>query len=185
MLIGLTGKAGSGKTTACKYLQEKYPDLQLVNMKVAIIAEMRANFATLLEEIAHVYNIDSPTLWTVDRLFEDKPPLMRKLMQCYGGEVRRGDDPDYWVKQWKSFVSYTKGDIICDDVRFINEADAIKDMGGVVIRIVREDITDTGTHSTEAEMDKIEPDFTVIAKPGDLEGLYKQLEEVIHRQVVA
>lgn len=171
MKIGFTGKMGSGKTTACDYLLSKRP-FKKVSFKSALINEIRDNFPTLLEDLADHYAV------TIDALFTLKPPMMRHLMQEYGTDVRRSDDPDYWVNRWKEGV---EGDVLTDDVRFLNEAQAVRDMGGIVIRLVRPS-TFAGTHKSEVEMDLIEPDVTIITEDGDLEGLYRQLDGVLEAQ---
>ena len=176
MLIGFTGLAQSGKSTACNYILEKYPTFVKVGFKDAIVGEMRENFSLLLEHMADIY------LMSVDELFTKKPPLMRKLMQCYGTEVRRGDDPEYWIKLWMEGVSNCKDngqDVVCDDVRFLNEAAAILGMGGYLVRIKRPDVTHTGDHQSETEMMELEVDYTIEVEPGDLDGLYREVDNLL------
>lgn len=176
MLIGFTGLAQSGKSTACEYIIARYPDVTKIGFKDQLVQEMRKNFTPLIEEICLKEGLDPLSAFTV------KPPLIRKLMQCYGTEVRRGDDPDYWVKRWMNAVSLNNRgiyNVVCDDVRFHNEAKAVRDMNGIVVRIVRSDITDTGTHKSETEMAEIVPDFTIVTKPGDLEGLHKDVDKIL------
>ena len=185
MLIGFTGLAQSGKSTACNYILEKYPTFVKVGFKDAIVEEMRENFAPLLEHMADIY------LTTIDDLFTKKPPLMRKLMQCYGTEVRRGDDPEYWINQWKESIKDKTGwlalldnlgfipDVLCDDVRFLNEATAISEMGGYLVRIKRPDVTHTGDHQSETEMLELEVDYTIEVEPGNLEGLYTKVDNLL------
>jgi uridine kinase len=183
MILGFTGKAGSGKSTACAHLLFKSDRPRVkVNFKDALVAEIKKNFAPLLDTIAGMegmFRLMNNGEYKVDQLFVDKPPLMRKLLQCYGTEVRRGDDPDYWIKKWKSKVAYTKEDVLVDDVRFLNEAEAVRDMGGVIIRIIRKDITDTGSHQSEQEMDQIQPDYTIVAEKDGQAEVYRQVDEII------
>ena len=106
-------------------------------------------------------------------------------MQNYGTEVRRGDDPQYWVKQWQKKVSslLEQGkSVCCDDVRFLNEADAVKLSGGKIVAIRRDDITNTGSHASETEQSNIEVDYTVVGKKGEHETVYGQIEEILNGQ---
>ena len=184
MIIGFTGKAQSGKTTACTHIVETLRDVTKIGFKDALVEEMKKNFPDLLEGIINQYHARNAIEgvwddgWDVRRLFEDKPPLMRALMQNYGTDVRRGDNPEYWTKQWKAMVAQTEGHIVCDDVRFLNEADAIRDVGGIIVKIVRTDITDTGNHISETEMDKIIPHYVIKAGKGELAKLYKELQNI-------
>lgn len=180
MILGFTGKARSGKSTAVMHFMKSDQVRVRVNFKDALLAEVKKNFGPLLGEIIGVHKAAFEQEYTVEELFADKPPLVRKLLQCYGTEVRRGDDTDYWIKQWIKAVAGAPYDVLADDVRFLNEAQAVRDMGGVVIRIIREDqVFDAGFHQSEIEMDSIVPDYTVTSKTGDHEGLYRQLDDIL------
>jgi len=175
-IIGLLGYKQVGKSTAAEYLKTK--GYQRHNMKDGLVAELKDNFPDLLREIDKeaCRNIGGISA-NINYLFEFKPPLIRTLMQNYGTEVRRGDDPDYWVHQWVN--NRPEGLIVTDDVRFLNEAQAIKDCGGTLIRITRDDITDGGSHASETETNSIQVDHTIVAKQGDLEGMYKRIDDIL------
>lgn len=172
MIIAFTGLAGSGKTTVADYVVSEH-GFKKHNFKDGLVAEMLDNLPDVLNELKDTYAC------TLDELFKEKPPTMRALMQNYGTEVRRGDDKDYWVKRWCEglFDSH----YVVDDVRFVNEARAVRDRGGIIVRVSRPDRNSNGyKHTSETEQSEIEPDFTIISNTGDLEGLYKQIEHVIH-----
>jgi hypothetical protein len=60
----------------------------------------------------------------------------RTLLQYWGTEYRRAQDELYWVK--KCMTQRKDGVInIITDVRFPNEVQAVKDAGGLVVRIER------------------------------------------------
>lgn len=188
MIIGLVGFKRTGKSTVAKYLEEKYGFVRL-NMKDALIDEIKQNFPDLLEAIQAAYPTGGvPRLgiqWmpTVDTLFEEKPPLMRALMVNYGTEVRRREDPDYWVLQWKlkaaDLMLAGHRNIVVDDIRFLNEMQAITGWQGKTIRIVRDDITTGGNHESETQLIGVETDYTINSKQGDLEGLYKAVDDIM------
>jgi len=172
MLIGLSGKAGVGKTTAADYLISK--DFFKVGFKDALVAEITRNFPDLLREIEKVEPFD-PSMRT-------KGPLLRALMQNYGTEVRRKDEASYWLDQWKARTELLLAEgkhVVCDDARFLNEVEAIRSLGGVIVRLTRPDVQNTGTHQSELEMYAIEPDFTIETQNGDLSALYTGLEGII------
>lgn len=170
-IVGITGKLGVGKTTAADFLIER--GFVKVGFKDAIVKEITERFPNLLIEIAKHEPFD-PTMRT-------KGPLLRALMQHYGTEVRRRDDEHYWIKAWKAtaYSHIIRGkSVVCDDVRFLNEVEAIRELGGKIIRLTRPDVTTTGSHASEVEMDAIEPDLTIETPPGDLGALQKALADL-------
>ena len=103
-------------------------------------------------------------------------------MQCFGTEVRRGDDPLWWVKVWKQSADRALAEdmsVLVDDVRFLNEATAVRECGGLIVRLIRTDIDDTGSHVSEVEMDKIVADVTIETAKGDFDSLYRDLERIL------
>lgn len=174
MIIGFIGYKQSGKTTASDYLVREHGFVRL-GFKDGLIAEMKERLPETLEVLAAEYQM------TVDELFVAKPPVVRALLQNYGTNVRRADDPDHWVNLWKSRSSEVGNHIVVDDVRFINEAQAIRDAGGVLVRVIKTDCTVAGTdkHISETEHLEIEEDFEIATTSGNMERLYGLVEGVV------
>lgn len=201
MIIGLIGFKQVGKSTAAKYLEEKYGFVRH-NMKDALVAEIKQNFPDLLKEIAKKETDITGGMFldeAIEALFYVKPPLMRALLQNYGTEVRRGDNDSYWTDQWlkkmnatplslprmmggKELLGYQVSDlvsIVTDDIRFKNEAEAVKMCKGILIRLTRPDVTTGGSHPSETEQLEIEADYTIECVPGDHEHLYRELDRIV------
>mgnify|MGYP006351879841 CR=1 FL=1 len=176
-IIGLCGFARSGKSTVAQHLVDNHK-FEKVNFKDGLVSEMRERLNNTLLAIAKEYSQHDPTEWDIERLFFDKPPIMRALMQEYGTEVRRADNKNHWVKTWIRSIM-DKNLIVVDDVRFQNEYDAVKDMGGIIIRVKRSDITTGGDHQSETEHLSFKEDFIIDAAPNDHAGAYAQLETII------
>ena len=169
-IIALTGKKQSGKSTLAKHLETK--GYVRVNFKDALVEELKQNFPDLLEILSLHYDMD------IDTLFNRKPMFVRKLMQNYGTNVRRKDNETYWVARWvEEAIKHDR--VVVDDVRFLNEAKAVKRtgeaMGGKteLIRIVRPN-TEEDTHISETEMDEIKADREIINNKS-IEELYKNI----------
>ena len=170
-MIAFTGLKGSAKTTAALYLEEQH-GYKRINFKDSLIDELESNFPKLLDELSLLYGIKK------GELFIEKPILVRKLIQEYGTDVRRKDDKDYWVKRWREkVISSGYERIVVDDVRFLNEAGAVNDLGGTIIEIVRDNIYDGDTHISETEMRMITPS-TKVLNDKDINSLYNKLEEL-------
>lgn len=182
MIIGFVGKKGSGKSTACAMVAGDLPDVARLNMKDALVNEIKESFPTLLAEIGN--NLGMST----KELFETKPypPYIRSLLQNYGTEVRRRDDTEYWINKWASLAEVMKASgfhIVVDDVRFLNEAEVVKRMGGIIVKLDREDLGDTDPHLSEMEMNQIKADYTISAKEGEHEKLRTELRELYKDQI--
>ncbi len=173
-IIAFTGKKGTGKSTACKYLESKYGAVR-VNFKDALIAELKQYYSLVLDELSIVYGM------SVDELFDVKPPAVRKLMQSHG-QMRRQENPEYWVQQWADKINelYAQGiDLFTtDDCRHLNESYKVNSMGGIIIAVIRTDMEHTDSHVSEIEMEMIIPYETIICHGGDEEDLYERLDKI-------
>jgi len=172
MIIAFTGFKQVGKSTACAHLAEKHGFVRH-NFKDALVREMKENLPTVLKLLSSQYAC------SVEELFDHKPPLMRALMQNYGTDVRRKDDDYYWIDKWHDGVCEDEADYVVDDVRFLNEADAISQYDGIIIRLTRPDIQTGGTHQSELEHLDIPFDYEISCEQGDHESLYKSLDQIL------
>jgi hypothetical protein len=128
ILIGLCGYGRVGKTTTALAVR----DIISNEGEVTILP-----FAEPLKDLARYYFGWDGT----------KDERGRRLLQSLGTEVGRNWDPEFWVKKWTASATeiMSRGAaIISDDVRFDNEASAIKALGGVVVRLSH------GTRGSEA-----------------------------------
>lgn len=177
-IIAFVAPKGYGKTTACNIIKDHYRAIQL-NFKDALIKELKENFPDLLRELSSVYNLFE------EELFAMKPVLVRTLMQNYGTEVRRNDDPNYWVMQWKlALASLDVPIVLTDDVRFQNEYDAVRAYGGTLIRINRTDLMSDSTHQSETEQVGFECDYTVTTCEGNHEQFARDILELVQKIVI-
>ena len=141
MIIGIAGFQGSGKDTIADYLQNIY-------------GFKRDSFAaTLKDAVAAVFGWDRELLegrtresrawreqvdpWWSKRL--DMPGLTPRLvLQKWGTEVaRKSWHDDTWIASLENKLSRAHNDIVITDVRFPNEIAAVRNAGGIVIRVVR------------------------------------------------
>lgn len=159
-VIAFTGKKRSGKTTLVvdfiSKLAEGDHSAARINFKTALLEQAKVHFPDFLAKEAELECV------TVDELLETKPHAIRQFLQNYGTDLFRGNDPNYWVKKWvESITQATTDFILVDDLRFMNEAAAVKSVGGVIIRIIRPSVGDSDGHASEMEMDLIHADYTI------------------------
>ena len=141
MIIGVTGFIGSGKDTVANYLTTFH-------------GYKRISFAgTLKDSVASVFGWDRDMLegttkssrewreqldlWWSKRL--GIPELTpRWVLQQWGTEVcREGFHNDIWVASVENQLRKAKDNIVITDCRFNNEIEAIKNAGGITIRVER------------------------------------------------
>ncbi len=182
MIIAFTALKQSGKTTLADYICEKHGFVK-INFKDALDHELEQNFSGVLKEILKLDGFKELYNSAKD-LLAGKPPIIRKFKQEYGTEVRRGDDPEYWVKRWQmvvnKFMLSGETNIVVDDCRMINEALKIKNHDGHIIRIERPSVENTDTHSSETEQKDITPDY-VIQNDGTVEQLFDSFESIFNK----
>lgn len=137
MLIAFTAKMGAGKSTAVDYLRATFSGehhfTPVLNVKFA---------QPLYDMQEYIYGRVS----SVHKLPEDFVKD-RKLLQWLGTEWGRSLSETIWVDLWKARVKSLMVDsprsiIVCDDVRFDNEADAVHALGGSVVRITSDNTKD-------------------------------------------
>ncbi len=192
-IIGFAGKAGAGKTTASDYMVRQHGFVK-VNFKDALVDEMKKSFWNTLVAMGKLYHVTSIT-WAnkfpgevsdealVEFLFQDKPEAMRCFMQNYGTELRRSEDEQYWIKRYLEKVNNVLsngGRVVTDDTRFLNEEKAIKDLGGVIILMQRENHNPISNHLSELEMEQFTPDYKVMAGQGKHNEIYERLTDILH-----
>ena len=184
MIVGLVGFKHSGKSTVAKYLESKY-GFYRHNFKDALIEEIKQNFPDLLREIAKLYTVSTERLNNIDWPFEEKPTLIRALMQNYGTEVRRNENVNYWVNKWETALRDMSArrvlpeNIVTDDVRFLNEAKVIKVWDGIIIRVICTGINDGGSHESETQQTQIVADHTIEVAYGEHDKLQEKIDEIM------
>ena len=105
----------------------------------------------------------------------------RELMQKFG-DLTRQIDPDIWIKLALDINNVNTDVLIITDVRFKNEAKAIKDKGGILIRI-ESDRSEEDTHISEIDLDSYNIfDFGIVNnKDTSLDRLIEQVNDIINK----
>lgn len=138
MLIGIAGPKRSGKDTLAHGLSKALGlpvDSFAAPLRQFVANLLNCSLATLEECKEH------PVKW-----LDGKTP--RQLMQTVGTEWGRDMvHPELWLRSLLHRVQY-KGAII-SDVRFPNEAKAILERGGIVIRLHRDGTGSGDVHVSE------------------------------------
>jgi hypothetical protein len=103
-------------------------------------------------------------------------PEVRLLLQNLGSAGRRLFGQDFWVDQ--ALRGVKAGDrVVVADVRYRNEVEAIRALGGIVINITRPGYSGD-THASERDLDGLEFDHT-IENTGSLVELERSIVELV------
>lgn len=190
MLIGLAGKARSGKDTAAAYLAK---DIGLYRHAFA------DPIKRMLEQVFGNNFVDGDR----ERIDPISGVSYRKLMQTLGTEWGRAVQPDLWTRVAKAKWEWVKdgmpwetplgkcsnlqlhneqmnAGMVLSDVRFDNEAEWIRSEGGIVIHVERPDTDQVGIagHASEAGLTKIHGDW-VLRNDRSLCSLYANLRFLV------
>lgn len=170
-LIGLIGKAGSGKSTVANLLFEShgYAILPFAHPLKSMLVTMGLTWDDVLEP--HLKEKSHP-------LLSGQTP--RQCMQSLG-QWGRDIHVDHWVQMWERAVQKRRGltlnaRLVADDVRHQNEVVAVKRNRGVIIRIERPDAATTAfsEHISETELGSYPADF-VLLNAGSIADLDRDL----------
>jgi hypothetical protein len=151
-IVAILGVAGSGKTLVARHLVEAY-------------GFQRTRFAGPLKNMLKVGlgltddQVDGNAKMEPLEALGGATP--RHLMQSLGHEWgRRMIHPDLWATAWKRSTQDLEGLIVADDLRYPNEAQAVRDLGGVIWRVYRPGLA-TMEHGSERAQNKITEDALI------------------------
>ena len=175
MIIGLCGLAGSGKDTVAKILRDRR-GFASVSFAAPIYRAVAAITGLSVEELQDRRVKEAKLPWL------DASP--RTLLQTLGTEWGRDIvDTDIWIKLAMREAAGLRRAVLTD-VRFANEARAVKDDGGVVWRVTRPAVVldgEAAQHSSEAGLpdwlidDVIDNDAGLDALAGAVEAAFTRL----------
>jgi hypothetical protein len=186
-IIGIAGLAGAGKDSIARHLIEHFgyekeafarrlkelcarlygwdvarlddltyketesghsPELVLSFEDVRVIAQSELKRSIDDTIVAHLYGVFSQieTSWT-----------RRKILQYVGTEGFRAIDPNHWIKRGLTDAAERER-VVFTDVRFENEARAIRETGGVILGVQKLDGSVAGArdfHVSELDVFKV------------------------------
>lgn len=169
MLIGLTGRAGSGKDTVGDYLVAKYG-----GCKIAFAGPLKAACKVLFQ-LSELQLHDRIQKEAVDDRWGKSP---RQLMQEVGTDLLRAHvDESIFVKsaQYGIEAALARGEplVVLTDCRFENETKLVRELGGIVwhLRRNRGGVVSPPAHVSEIGLTELPSDDRV-ENDGSVEELY-------------
>jgi|APLak6261659701_1056019.scaffolds.fasta_scaffold00028_10 hypothetical protein len=166
MIVGLAGKKGSGKSSLAKMLIDKNK-----YYRYSFADPIKKMVRSMLDD----YDIDFDSIEIdKDSFIEPCRNSYRHILQTLGTEWgRKLLCHDIWIKLMSKRLDYDHENIVIDDVRFQNEAEMIRDRGGLIIYISREYSYSIDRHESEINFIPSKNDAK-IENNGNLENLYER-----------
>lgn len=135
ILIGIAGPAQSGKSTLAgeirrlvEFRGQKYREQPFAGPMKRMLASIGVDVSDLSKNVPVAFLGGSVT--------------PRTLMQTLGTEWGRSLLPDMWLRVWRHELDDSFHTVCVPDVRFENEADLIRSLGGTIIHVQRKPTAD-------------------------------------------
>ncbi len=183
LLIGVTGEKGHGKDTVCA--------------RLAAFGYERHAWADELKAIAcHLWDLSPEqahgTIEQKEAIDERWGVASRHFFQILGTDVARKGHAETWIRflllklarlsmKGPELPTLSAGYAV-SDLRFPNEADAIRQHGGIIVRVVRDFRTGVGeNHASERGVRKIKADYVLVndSTVGDLHGVVDDFARIV------
>lgn len=168
LIVGISGKKRTGKDTVAQFIRELYYPTPVHKIAFA---------DALKDEVARSARI------SLDFIEKNKESF-RLILQGWGSDFRRNlCNKNYWIEKWcqKILKIDDESIIVTPDVRFQNEFDAIKQVGGYILRVVRffpAGEAPIDNHISESELDEAKFD-EYIYNSGSLEELKQKTKNTL------
>jgi hypothetical protein len=173
MIIGLAGKAGSGKDLFAELIKKRLTSVE------------NLAFAKPIKDAAKIlFNFTDDQLYNyikkeeIDPIWDKSP---RQIFQLLGGMLRKDVHENFFIMNIKQKIESSNANVIViTDVRFINELEFIRSIGGKIIKILRpnaittehcDDISEQGISNELADV--------IIINDGTIEEFEDKIMELL------
>lgn len=188
MLVGIGYNFQAGKDTSADALCRD------LNYRKVAFADKLREFAMKVDPLitSSTQNVNvgigrGRLAWAIQGLgYEEAKrtyPEVRTLLQKMGVAARELFGHDFWVDQALRGIKPEER-VVFPDVRFENEAEAIKNLDGVLIKIVRPGFEGDG-HESERALDEFDGWDYVVVNDGDVMDLQRKVVETVRKELAS
>lgn len=172
-IIALTGPKGVGKTSLATLLSAEYgyeltSFARPIKIMLSSLLEYQGVDSNIIDRIIYGDLKEIPIPYLGDRSF-------RYAAQTLGTEWRDLMRLDLWTNMWRNHIASSTNDLfVVDDMRFLREAKAVRDLTNSISKIILIERNgysanfipsyikyDTEEHISEREYLQITPDLTI------------------------
>jgi hypothetical protein len=155
--IGISVKLGSGKNYLAEQLAKIYASLGYTSFETSYGAILKKEATEIMRALnsgepsfsfGSQFNIPLYQLLILRSFVDNDPRFLsntltgfdrsegvRRFLQYLGTEIRRQQNPNYWVNKINESLNPEYDIVFITDVRFPNEADKVYELGGYLIRL--------------------------------------------------
>lgn len=156
-IIAISGKIGSGKNYLAEKLAQVYASEGKTTAEISYAIALKDEASAIIEDF-RTYPVDFDALsekydigiTDLEQLYvfvindlKRKPLLtgwdrsegIRRFLQYLGTDIRRKQNPNYWVDKIVNYIPKNVDYVFITDVRFPNEAEKALDLGGFLFRL--------------------------------------------------
>jgi hypothetical protein len=196
MIISISGKIGSGKDTVGEMIKNiDHPNRDGIGLvkhmykweikkyayKLKLIASILAGCDVQDLERQEFKELPMDSEWDYGDTDPKEFYTYRYFLQRLGTEAMRDVmHKNVWINALYSDYKSEISNWIITDTRFPNELEAVKNRGGITIRVNRGD-GNTGDHPSETALDNAEFDY-VVDNDGTLEELEQKVREILTKE---
>ena len=189
LLIGLGAKARQGKDTVAHAMIAEALEYPVITAEVFSFAkELKLYCRAHHEELFAQYCMVKGRAVAVPK--DDPIYGYTDILQWYGTEVVRKQDPDHWIKEVDRHIQAHGPDVaIIADVRFPNEAEYVHERGGKLVEVIRYNADESRfldpnrdpKHPSETALDSyLGWDYILTAKSGEVGKLEAKARHLIN-----
>jgi hypothetical protein len=174
-LIGIAGKAGSGKDTVADYL-----GIDHGFHKIAFADPLRLAAQSMFG-VDRRHFIDRDLKESVHPDWGISP---RRMLQLLGNDaVKPIFGPDIWIRRWSQSYNVVRhtDHVVVPDTRFDLEAEHVRAAGGVILHVTRPGASlegEAGQHSSEKGVTFRHGDILLV-NDGSLDELYGEVDMLL------
>lgn len=178
-LIGIYSSApNSGKTTLAALLTEHGYEV------VSFAYTLKTMVRVLLNQLGHSATDAQRLVFSAkEELIPELGVNTRHLLQTLGTEWgRQCVHPQLWLLCWEAAVMkyHAAGvPVVCDDVRFFNEAQLVRRLGGEMWHLRRNIVTPPSEHASEGDLDSYPHFDRRVDNTGSIDDLRLLVDRIV------
>jgi hypothetical protein len=137
------------------------------------------DYSKLIDAMRLTHNLPDWVQFNPNGIVTEQYPHGKQstLLQWWGGDYRRGEDPYYWVKKLRTRIRAEKPQIaLISDMRYRNEMAWVRSEDGFSCRVERQGFLAgdrRAQHASETELDNAKYDYEINVTDGDVNELKK------------